>query len=114
MEARADLDHRGDLAGERDDAFGRRGDPAEQLEQGALSGAVSSDDAERLSAADLEADVAKRPELLLRSAAGEETCAARRSGPAAAPHKVALGDVLAADVDRRHVRSRPPWWLPCA
>jgi hypothetical protein len=77
MKAGADFDHRGDLAGQRDDAFRRCGDPAEQLEQRALSRAVPSDDADGFAAADLEGDITKSPELLGRRAAAEQVGEAR-------------------------------------
>jgi hypothetical protein len=117
MEPGADLDHGGDLPGEGDRALGGCGDPPEQLEQRALSGAVPPDDADGFAAADLEGDVAKSPELLVGGTAAEEAGETRRAAAARTPDVIALGHLLAPDVDRAHgghVRSHPPWSLPCA
>ena len=64
VESGADLEQGPHAAAEPRLAFGRRGDPGEDLEQGALAGAVVADDAHRLASLDLEAHVAQRPELL--------------------------------------------------
>src|SRR5256885_7806630 len=56
-------EHRGDAPVDLDLALRRRHGPGNQLEQGALAGAVSAHDAERLAAVDVERNAAQRPEL---------------------------------------------------
>src|SRR5262249_13424040 len=63
VKAGPDLEQRADAAAQPGAALSRRRDPGEDLEQRALAGAVVADHAERLSALDLEADVAQSPEL---------------------------------------------------
>ena len=62
MEAGADLQQRADAAVELGAAGGRLRDPREDLQQGALAGAVAADDADDLAALDLEGDVLEGPE----------------------------------------------------
>ena len=63
MGAGADLQQAADAPADFDLAGGGGGDAREDLEQGALAGAVAADDAEDLALLDLEADVAQGPEL---------------------------------------------------
>ena len=64
MEAGPDLEQAADAPAELDAALGRRSDPVDDLEQGALPCAVAADDADDLSPLDLEAHVVERVELL--------------------------------------------------
>ena len=66
MKARADLEEGTDPAPHDDLALGRVGDPGEDLEERALAGTISPDDAEDLAALDLEVDVFEGPEGILR------------------------------------------------
>ena len=63
MEAGADLEEGADPAARPAHTRGRLGDPADDLEQRALPGAVATDDSERLAFPDDEVDVAERPDL---------------------------------------------------
>jgi hypothetical protein len=65
MESRTDLEQRADATLDRRTSRRRRRDAGEQLEQRALAGAVSSDEAERLAVRHVERDVTERPELIL-------------------------------------------------
>lgn len=65
MKTGADLEEGADPAPHDDLPFGRVGDPGEDLKQRALAGAVPPDDAEDLTALDLEVDLLERPEGLL-------------------------------------------------
>ena len=69
MKAGADLEQAADPAFDLDLAAGGGGDAGEDLEQGALAGAVAADDAEDLALADLEAGVAPGPELAVLAVA---------------------------------------------
>ena len=66
MEAGADLQEGTDPTAHDDLALGRVGDPGEDLEEGALAGAVPADDAEDFAAFDLEVNVLEGPEGVLR------------------------------------------------
>src|SRR5262249_4419567 len=105
VEAGADLEQRSNPATQLHLALRRRGDPGEDLEQGALAGSVVADHAQRLPAMDLEVDVAKGPELLrlgpsaevldaLRDPLGEQQIARL-----VAADLVALAQVLDVDGD---------------
>ena len=59
VEPDAEIDDRSHATGDPDAAGVRLIDPGEELEEGALSGAVSSDHSEELAAPDLEGDVAE-------------------------------------------------------
>ena len=63
MEAGADLQQAADAPADLDLAGGGGGDAREDLEQGALAGAVAADDAEDFALLDLKADIAQGPEL---------------------------------------------------
>ena len=63
MEAGADLQQAAQAALDLDLAGGGGGDAREDLEEGALAGAVAAEDAEDRALADLEADVAQGPQL---------------------------------------------------
>ena len=65
MEAGADLEEGADPALEVDLAFGGGGDAREDLQEGALAGAVPADDAHDLALLDLEVDVLERPESIM-------------------------------------------------
>ena len=58
-------DGRNAAARDRDFAMGRIGDAADQLQQRRLAGTIAADDAAALALADLEADVAQDPMLLI-------------------------------------------------
>ena len=64
VEAGAELEQRGQALAALDVPLGRREDPADDLEQGGLAGAVVADQAERGAVLDLERDVAQGPELV--------------------------------------------------
>ena len=64
MEARAHLEQRSDPAAKACLSLGRQGDLGEDLEEGALAGAVVTDHPQRLPTLHLEVDVPQRPELL--------------------------------------------------
>jgi len=66
VEAGADLQEGTDPAPHDDLALGRVGNAGEDLEEGALAGAVPADDAEHLTALDLEVDILEGPEGVLR------------------------------------------------
>jgi len=63
VETRAHLQEAGDAALDCDPSRGGFGDAAEDLEEGALAGAVPADDPHGLAALDLEAHVLERPDL---------------------------------------------------
>jgi hypothetical protein len=71
MEAHAQFEQGGDAAFHVDAAGGRLGGPGDQLEQGALAGAVDADQADRLARGDAEADVLQHPLELVARAAGQ-------------------------------------------
>ena len=107
MKTGPDLKEGADPAPHDDLALGRIGDPGEDLEEGALAGAVPSDDAENLAALDLEVDVLEGPEGLLRSSEAtqgsdrvphsvRETLREPLVGPVH-PYLVFLGEVLHLD-----------------
>ena len=60
-----DLEQRSDSPAHRDPALGRRRDTRDDLEQGALAGAVPPDQADDVTLPDLEIDASERPEVLL-------------------------------------------------
>src|SRR5712671_1258249 len=64
MESGADLQEARNPPAQPNPPRGRLRDAADDLEQGALAGAVLADDADHLSALDLEAHVLEGPELL--------------------------------------------------
>ena len=64
MEAGTDLEERADASTNLDPAFSRFGDSGQDLQQGALSGAVRADDAENLSPRDFEGDVPQGPNVI--------------------------------------------------
>jgi len=67
VEAGTDLEEAADGSAQPDLALAGLGDAAEDLQQRALPGAVSADEAENLSAADFEVYVREGPELFYRS-----------------------------------------------
>jgi hypothetical protein len=70
VKAGADLEQRADPAPELNPPFGRGDDAGEDLEQGALAGAVPAHDARHLAHADLEGHVAQRPEEVVPGSPG--------------------------------------------
>src|SRR5262249_22993087 len=70
VEARADLEERADSAVNLRGAGRRIGDAGQDLEQGAVPGAVSADHADDLTPSDLEGDVLEGPERAPRLATG--------------------------------------------
>ncbi len=65
VESRTELEQRGDAPALLDRARRRLDDAADDLQQRALAGAVVPDQADRAAGADVETDVAERPEVLL-------------------------------------------------
>ena len=63
VEARADLDQRGDTALDLHRPFRRTVDAADDLQQRAFSGAISSDDAKPAALGEIEVDIFQAPEL---------------------------------------------------
>jgi hypothetical protein len=103
VEPRADFEQARQTPVQRDPAPRRRGDPAEDLEQRALTRSVPADDAHRLAFADREADVAQGPETLaLRGTAAESAETPQRSAKPVAHDVVERlpGLPLVADADR--------------
>ena len=90
MEPGPDLEEAADAAPHLDAPLGRLRDPAEDLQEGRLPGAVSPDDPEPLSPSELEAEVAQRPELLARRL--------RRWGSSTGHARTETGDALTDDV----------------
>ena len=66
VKARADLEQRTDTAAHLHPALGRIGDAGEDLEQRALAGAVSADEADDFPGFQIERHVAQRPERVGR------------------------------------------------
>ena len=85
MKAGADLQEGADPTAHDDLALRWVGDAGEDLEDGALAGAVPADDAEDLAALDLEVDVLEGPEGVLRLCGLPE-------GPQGVAHRI--GDAL--------------------
>ena len=83
MEARAELEQRGDATARLDPAGGRRDDPGDQAEQRRLARAVAADQADRLARLDRERDVPERPDLGRRGRGRGRARAPSASGPAA-------------------------------
>src|SRR4029077_7380839 len=65
VEARPDLQQRADPSGHIRPPGARLGDPREDLQQGALPGAVMTDQADDLAVLDRDREVAQRPQRLL-------------------------------------------------
>ena len=65
IEAGAERQHRRDAPARLDRAVGRLRDPADELQQRGLAGAVAADDAEALALGDFEIDVPQHPEFLV-------------------------------------------------
>ena len=74
VEAGADLEQAANPAAELNPALGRLGDAREDLEERALACAVAADHADDLARRDLERDIPKRPDHLLRASAAPERC----------------------------------------
>src|SRR4029453_13206329 len=68
VEAGADLDDRAQPPAQPRLADARLGDARQDLQQGALAGAVAADDPHHLAAPHVERDVAQRPDRLVRIA----------------------------------------------
>src|SRR6185436_11845018 len=99
MEARPDLDQRRDAPIEADLSGSRRGDAGQQLEQGALAGAIRADDAKRFAARHGEVQIAQRPEGTPIATAEPSQPRARRRGRVPwRRHQVALGKTIDLDV----------------
>jgi len=65
VEAGADLEEAADAALEADLALGGGGDAGEDLEEGALAGAIPADDTYDLAAVHIEVDVLQRPKGIM-------------------------------------------------
>ena len=106
LEARAELQERGDPPGDLDLAAVGSEDAGQHLEQGALARAVVPDHAHELALLDLEADVLERPEVLPFAPApvGDDLLQALVAAPVAA---VALGETLDREDRLRHPRPPP-------
>ena len=64
MEARTDLQQRGDTSAGADSAHSRGGDLTQEFQQGTFAGAVLADDAYHIALLDLEVDIAQRPDVV--------------------------------------------------
>ncbi len=101
VEAGADLEQAADPAAHCDPSLGRLGDPAQDLQEGRLAGAVPSDDAEPLSLRQVEGQTTQRPQLLasrrLGRAPADEAPAdvARSVGDHVAQRRVAVAALVA-------------------
>src|SRR2546428_12090888 len=102
MEARADLEERGDAAAGLERPRGGLRGARDELEQRRLARAVRADDAERVTLADLEAHVVERLDLLGRRVLAQRPLLQRAA--LLAVQRVDLRKVLGADGER-HTRS---------
>ena len=100
VEAHAQFQQGGDPPLDAHPAGGGLGGAGDDLEQGALAGAVDAEDAERLAGRDPEADVTQHPGLVVAGPAGEPLGGAR---PLARVTLVGLADLL--DVKGAHQSS---------
>ena len=115
MEARADLEQAADAAADHRAARGRRRDPRQDLEQGRLAGAVAADEPDDLAFANLEANVAQRPELARRAWPARVRTAERLPADERVPQRpvrclhlpdaVALRELLRLDRERHQIVS---------
>ena len=104
IEARAELQERGDAPRRLDRSLARLENAADHLEQGRLAGAVAADDADALADPEIEVDIAQRPVLAAPLGAQQRVGKPR---PGRVVEAEALAEAARAHEDLRRHRRNP-------